>query len=154
MSRVTTTRVVLDGEHTRLFRRKFALHVLDGPDRGRSVTTSKETVTVGSASQNDLVLSDPAVSRHHLRVEATPGGFQLTDLDSSNGTTVGDGDLELGQILAHGAVDLRLGQTRLRFTPLAEEEDVPIPNTDRFGDLIGVSPAMRELFQTLESVSQ
>jgi len=147
----TTTRVKLDGSRPRLFRRRFSLQVLEGPDRGAQLTTARETVSVGSASQNDLVLTDSSVSRHHLRVEATPRGFQLTDLDSTNGTTLGQ--LELRQILAHGPVELHLGQSLVRFAPLAEEEEVPLPTIDRFGDVLGCSPAMLELFRNLENIA-
>jgi transcriptional regulator with GAF, ATPase, and Fis domain len=149
--KTATTRVKLDGDRPRLFRRKFTLQVLEGPDRGSSLTSAKDTVTVGSSPKNDLVLADAAVSRHHLRVEATPRGFMLSDLDSTNGTTVGT--LQLQQALAHGPVELRIGESTLRFTPLAEEEEVLIPATDHYGPVLGRSPAMRELFCQLEMIA-
>ncbi|MCA9667762.1 MAG: sigma 54-dependent Fis family transcriptional regulator [Myxococcales bacterium] len=147
-----TIRVQSPGEGQRLFRRKFMLQVLEGPDKGEQLITAGETTTVGSADWNDMVLNDPSVSRHHLRIKITPDGFALTDLDSTNGTTAGN--LELRQALILGPLDLRLGDTKLRFTPLSEEEEVPLPSVDHFGEVIGRSAAMRELFRKLERVAE
>lgn len=48
-----------------------------------------ETVfRVGRVSDNELVLSDPNVSRHHAELRPIPGGYQLVDLHSTNGTKV------------------------------------------------------------------
>jgi two-component system response regulator GlrR len=148
--KTTTTRVVQDGDRPRLFRRKLTLQVLEGADAGASLTTSKERITVGSAPQNDLVLKDPAVSRYHLRVEVTPLGYQLTDLESTNGSFLQG--LRLGQVLIQGAQDLELGESRLRLAPIGEEEEIPILDSDRFGDVLGKSMSMRELFGQLASV--
>lgn len=46
----------------------------------------KTTVTIGRGSDNDLVLNEAAVSRNHARLERTAGGWQVTDLNSSNGS--------------------------------------------------------------------
>jgi len=43
---------------------------------------------VGRVSDNELVLSDPNVSRHHAELRPIPGGYQLVDLQSTNGTKV------------------------------------------------------------------
>jgi DNA-binding NtrC family response regulator len=150
--KTTTTRVVKDGERLRLFRRKLTLQVLEGADEGASLTSSKERITVGSAPQNDLVLKDPAVSRYHLRVEVTPLGYQLTDLESTNGTFIGG--LRLGQVLIQGAQDLQIGESRLRLATVGEEEEIPILDSDRFGEVLGRSMAMRELFSQLASVAK
>ena len=45
-------------------------------------------LTVGRAAENDLVLADPEVSRHHARLEADGDGWRVVDLDSTNGTWV------------------------------------------------------------------
>ena len=140
MTTTTTARVRLDGDRPRLYRRKFRLQVLQGPDRGREITTSRERVSVGVAEQNDLVLTDPAVSRHHLRIEVTPEGYLLTDLESTNGTDVGG--LGLRQLVARGMVDLKLGETQLRFCPIGEEEEIPLASDDRFGEVLGRSVAI------------
>ncbi len=43
---------------------------------------------IGRALDNELVVSDLQVSRHHAEFRATPGGFEIVDLGSHNGTYV------------------------------------------------------------------
>lgn len=43
-------------------------------------------LTIGKASDNDLVVDDIHVSRHHARAVAAQGGFLVEDLNSLNGT--------------------------------------------------------------------
>ena len=45
-------------------------------------------VTIGRADDNDLVLADPEVSRHHARLEPDGQGWRAIDLESTNGTWV------------------------------------------------------------------
>ncbi len=148
-----TTRVVEDERGRRFFRRKFALEVLEGPDRQKRLVSAAACTSVGTAPSNDLVLTDPSVSRFHLRIEITPRGFLLTDLDSTNGTQLGALRLLQGMIGAQAATTLRLGDTILRFAPL-EEEEVPLAGQEHCGALLGRSPAMRELFRRLEAVAR
>ncbi len=52
---------------------------------------------IGRALENELVVSDLQVSRHHAEFHATPGGrFEIRDLGSHNGTYVN------GQPIAKG----------------------------------------------------
>lgn len=47
------------------------------------------TVKIGRQADNDIVISDPGVSRHHAHVVAgANGSYLVKDLDSTNGTTV------------------------------------------------------------------
>jgi hypothetical protein len=59
------------------------------PDgRGRRFIVDGGSLTIGRASDNDLVLDDRRVSRHHARLQARRGMLVLTDLDSANGSRV------------------------------------------------------------------
>ena len=51
-------------------------------------TLRSSMVTVGRAEDNDLVLGDPEVSRHHARLEPDGQGWRAVDLGSTNGTWV------------------------------------------------------------------
>jgi hypothetical protein len=51
-------------------------------------TLRASPVTVGRAEDNDLVLADPEVSRHHARLEPDGKGWRAVDLGSTNGTWV------------------------------------------------------------------
>jgi pSer/pThr/pTyr-binding forkhead associated (FHA) protein len=46
------------------------------------------SITIGRTSDNDIVLDDNMVSRHHARLELQANTYVLTDLGSANGTWV------------------------------------------------------------------
>jgi hypothetical protein len=55
-------------------------------------------VTVGRAEDNDLVLANPEVSRHHARLEPDGKGWRAVDLGSTNGTWVNGVRLDAASI--------------------------------------------------------
>ena len=55
---------------------------------GRRVQLNGGPLAIGRAPDNDLVLDDRRVSRHHARLQARRGMLVLTDLDSANGSRV------------------------------------------------------------------
>jgi transcriptional regulator with GAF, ATPase, and Fis domain len=55
--------------------------------------------------------------------------------------------------IVSGPVHLQLGETTLAVTPLSETVDREQATSDRFGDLLGTSPCMRELFADLERIA-
>ena len=64
----------------------------------------------------------------------------------------------IGPILVHDVVipeatEIIIGDTTLMLTPLDTVEEVKLASTDRFGPVLGKSPAMRELFSKLEAVA-
>src|SRR5437764_7679991 len=63
--------------------------VARGPGEGKSVDTSHPLIRIGSAEDNDLVISDRSVSRHHLEVRRHKGQYFVVDLGSTNGTYIG-----------------------------------------------------------------
>jgi hypothetical protein len=58
----------------------------DGSDR--QIVLDGRPLTIGRATDNDMVLRDSRVSRHHARLQGRRGTLVLTDLGSSNGTRV------------------------------------------------------------------
>ena len=74
-----------------------------------------ERTTVGKAPENDIVLvDDPTASHLHAMLERFPAGWCVTDLGSSNGTSVNGERIWASRHLRHGD-EIRLGQTRLIF---------------------------------------
>lgn len=74
-----------------------------------------ETLTIGrDPARADIVLNDPAVSARHARIHYENERFVIYDLDSTNGTFLGDYRLDR-QPLVEGD-ELRLGNTWLLFT--------------------------------------
>jgi ABC-type multidrug transport system ATPase subunit/ABC-type multidrug transport system permease subunit len=54
------------------------------PTRIRPLPT--RTLRIGRGSDNDLVVPDLTVSRHHAELRAGPAGYEIVDLSSHNGT--------------------------------------------------------------------
>ena len=101
---------------------RFALRVLDGLDKGKEhVCNSAADVSVGTAESNQLVLTDPTVSRYHFVLHVDPTGVQLRDLGSTNGTTLGT--YRVGSAYLKSGAVLTVGMTRIRYDELAEQLD-------------------------------
>lgn len=65
------------------------LIVEGGPDRGKEISVRTAGIRVGRSSNNDVVLSDPVMSRFHCRIFFKPNeGLWVEDLGSANDTLV------------------------------------------------------------------
>jgi DNA-binding NtrC family response regulator len=125
------------------------LVVIEGDDMGRAVTLEDREVVVGSGEGADLLLRDERVSRRHLSVQALPdGGFQVRDLGSRNGTLY-QGSAITEAVVPSGAT-LKVGHTFVRIQPQPRSLEIPPSQSFRFGEMVGVSLAMREVFAVLE----
>jgi len=65
---------------------KVRVEVTRGPDAGAKLDTAGQPVRIGTADDNDLVLTDDSVSRQHCEVEPVAGGMRVRDAGSTNGT--------------------------------------------------------------------
>jgi Nif-specific regulatory protein len=72
------------------------------------------TVTVGRAATNQIVIKDERASRNHAEIFLTRGNWTLRDLDSRNGTFVGERQVRGDYTLAPGDV-VRIAQCQLAF---------------------------------------
>lgn len=91
------------------------LFVARGEDRGKALELDgAAAVKVGRSEECDLVLTEPRASATHLQVAWQPEeGYQLIDLESSNGTLVNE-RLADEQLLQH--LDrIRIGDTVVTF---------------------------------------
>ena len=134
-----------------LILKKARFVVTRGKDKGKAIVLQKPLVTIGTLPENDLVLTDPTVSRHHAVVEEKADGYVLRDLSSTNGTFLEGARIREGYLAAGSAI--RLGETDITFSPLEERIETVQSSADRFGDLIGPSLPMREIFGILERVA-
>jgi two-component system response regulator GlrR len=115
-----------------------------------SATIARRTV-VGSAAQADLVIDDRTVSRLHAELEPRDDGLWARDLSSRNGTVVDGVRVGLARIGDRSRV--KLGAAELLFDDPPVETSVELSSEERFGPLLGRSPAMRELFAVLAKVA-
>ena len=73
-----------------------------------------QTVTVGRAPTNQIVIKDERCSRCHAELFQSEGTWTLRDLDSRNGTIVGETLVRGDQPLAPGDV-IHIGRSQLAF---------------------------------------
>ena len=83
-----------------------AILIIIQPDENpREVEVSGDVVSIGRALDNTICIEgDTNVSRYHAEIVARDGGFWVTDLGSSNGTTVNDEPVEFERKLQDGDV--------------------------------------------------
>jgi DNA-binding NtrC family response regulator len=122
--------------------------VISGPDEGREALLGA-SLEVGTDAGCGLVIrGDPSISRKHLLVSVIEGGIIVRDLNSKNGTYFAGSRLQEAEIPL-GAV-LRLGQTEIAVQARTHTREVGPSDARSFGDLVGESVAMREVFALLE----
>ncbi len=129
---------------------QLSVVVARGPDAGRQVDAAPEaSAQVGSASDNDLVLTDPKVSRYHLELAPSPEGISVRDLGSLNGTFVGATRVRDG-VVARGA-QLKIGDTLLVVD--AVQAARPREAAPAVPGLVYASARMREVARAIERLA-
>jgi hypothetical protein len=91
-----------------------SLQPLTGDMAGRAFNISKTLLSIGRGLDNDLVIDDARVSRHHAQVTFRHGHYLLRDLRSTNGTFVNNQPVE-AVVLASGDL-ISIGGFELTFT--------------------------------------
>ena len=124
-----------------------------GQTAPRSVVLDGEFFRIGSHPVNNLVLTDPLVSRFHCSLGRTATGFRITDSGSLNGTRVGgvrvrDADLPLPECR------IELGDTVVRVRDLGAVSQATVSAMLSLGSLYGVSVPMRRLFELIKRVAK
>jgi DNA-binding NtrC family response regulator len=122
-----------------------------GPSAGCGLAMASSLATVGRHSTNDLVLDDPRVSGVHLELRRVGPRIHVRDALSTNGTWIGSHrvfEIEL----APGA-ELTVGSTVLRIETDDEIAPAKLSARESFGNLVGRSTPMRELFAVLERIA-
>jgi DNA-binding NtrC family response regulator len=141
----------VDGHPRTLHLRTLHLRVNPGGDDERELQFDQNTITIGSKDDNEIVLEDGTVSRKHCRIVQADDTYVAEDLDSTNGTYINGvrikrAYLEPGSVLA-------VGNTRIEFNPVDQEVSVEPSESDRFGEIVGESVQMREIFDILDKIS-
>ena len=128
------------------------LRAKEGPGKDRALSLTRAIATIGRHSTCDLALPDPRVSGVHLELRRVDDRVHVRDAGSTNGTWLGPHritDVEL----AVGA-ELMVGDTLLRLEMDDTASRAAVSPDQSFGDLVGASTAMREIFATLDRVAK
>jgi len=127
------------------------LRVVTGADAGLEMSLGLPNVRIGTSPDNDLVLTDRAVSRRHAEIRMTPNGLLLRDLGSTNGTFIND--VRITEAYIPPDAECRLGYSNLLIRQRTEERKVAVPRQDHLGELVGSSERMRELYGLIRAVA-
>jgi two-component system response regulator GlrR len=146
------TRQITDGEALLLRRHRLRLTVEKGPDRKLRRELDGDRIVIGTHDTCDLPLTDRTVSRQHCEIALVPEGYAIRDLDSTNGTFLDEG-VRVREVIVDREVKIRLGDTVVRVSPLAETVDIPLGHDIRCGPLLGRSAAMRRVFDIVRRVA-
>jgi DNA-binding NtrC family response regulator len=141
----------VDGEPRTLHLRKLRLEINPGAETGRDLQFDQNIITIGSKDDNDVVLEDETVSRHHCRIVQQEDAFVAEDLDSTNGTFINGVRIDRA-FLEPGSV-LAVGNSRIELHPVDQEVSVEPSSEEQFGEIVGQSVEMREIFDILDKIS-
>lgn len=102
----------------------FRLVMRRGPQPNQVYELNKDVITLGRDITNDIVINDPEVSRHHLRITRDANGFTIDDLGSTNGTFINGQRITAPKSLSNGDMvglgeTVTLGYERARQAPAA-----------------------------------
>src|SRR5688572_25656799 len=125
--------------------------VTEGPDQGKRFTSQSERLTVGTATDNDLALTDPSVSRYHLELARAGDRVSVRDVGSTNGT------LAAGVAIGRGTVapgtSLKIGRTTIEVSD-GQTLELELHPGESFGPLKGRTEVMRRLMTRVAKVAK
>ena len=143
----TISTKLLDGPSARLIIDQAEVRVVGGPDRGAKLALGADNVVIGSSPNCDLVLHDSTVSGRHAEVVATPRGYYISDLGSTNGLLLGTTAID--RIPLQDGIRLILGESAIAIHSLGTQLTVPLIKSGEFAGLIARSVKMRAFAATL-----
>jgi transcriptional regulator with GAF, ATPase, and Fis domain len=94
----------------------------------RTFELRRATVTFGRARTCTVSLEDVSLSRTHAQIEAEPGGVFLRDLNSRNGTFLGDERVD--RVALSEGDEIRIGNTRIVYHGQAEAGELTGPASE------------------------
>jgi DNA-binding NtrC family response regulator len=129
---------------------EFHLVLVNTDDAGRSWPVG-DVLRIGKATDNELALEHPTVSRNHLVIRRQGDQFLVQDLGSTNGTFIDGAQVREG-FLRPGAL-LEVGDVQLRLQPRLMSLEVNPSAEHRLGDLVGASLPMRQVFALIQRIA-
>jgi pSer/pThr/pTyr-binding forkhead associated (FHA) protein len=86
------------------------LVITDGSRTGMEMPLGRGPITIGRASESNVVIRDDYTSTNHARLELRNDGWIITDLDSTNGTFL-DGQRVTTPMLVRDGTPITIGTT-------------------------------------------
>jgi tetratricopeptide (TPR) repeat protein len=101
------------------------VEIVQGNEKGRAYRFEKDMLSFGRGLDNDVVVTDIAVSRRHLKMSRQGNAVTLEDLGSGNGTLVNGAKVRVQQL--QGTDRVEVGNTIFRIVFPGEESFPPQP---------------------------
>ena len=151
MEHLTGTRIRREATPATVNLRRCKLVVIKGAQRGTEFVIAGDVIRIGKAPENDLVLADEAVSRAHFEIVRDAKGYLVRDLKSTNGTFLDGAEVKEAYLRAGSVISA--GACELKFTPFEERIEILPSEKEQLGEMVGKSPAMREIFGLIERIA-
>jgi transcriptional regulator with GAF, ATPase, and Fis domain len=151
MEHLTGTRIRREATPATVNLRRCKLVVIKGAQRGTEFVIAGDVIRIGKAPENDLVLADETVSRVHFEIVRDAKGYLVRDMKSTNGTFLDSAEVKEAYLRA-GSV-IKAGEVELKFTPFEERIEILPSEKEALGEMVGKSPAMREIFGLVEKIA-
>jgi len=151
MEHLTGTRIRREATPATVNLRRCKLVVIKGAQRGTEFVIAGDVFRIGKAPENDLAIVDETVSRVHFEIVRDAKGYLVRDLRSTNGTFLDGAEVKEAYLRA-GSV-ITAGACELKFTPFEERIEILPSEKEALGDMVGKSPAMREIFGLVERIA-
>jgi DNA-binding NtrC family response regulator len=148
----SSTKITYEGGRpTAITLRRLQLLVIHPDGKRENRTFDQDVVTIGAVEDNDLVLPDETVSRNHARIWLDGDSYIVTDLGSTNGSFINR--VRIREAFLKPDQVINIGETEIRFVPVAEKVKIVPSDKQRFGDLVGRSDRIREIYSILERIA-
>ena len=141
----------IDGRPDTLSLRRIQLVLEPHSSSPRTLSFDQDVITLGSMQDNDVHLKDDTVSRYHCRILQDDHHTMLVDLGSTNGTHING--VRVKEAFLSPGMTIAVGNTQMRYHPVTEQIQVTPSQQEIFGDIVGRSVKMREIFGIIEKIA-
>ena len=127
-----------------------SISFLTGPLAGSVFQISKPEITIGRDPTNDIVISDPSVSRRHVRLMHNGGQWSIEKLAMQNIVTVNQRDVRQAVVSDRDAIGLGTGTTFLLLVSspqISSEQRIAAPSALQSPPLEQLQPTPRQPMQ-------
>ena len=105
---------IKNGDRKRVLKKSFGLEVIDSGDNNNlkkgGIVPIRGVLTMGRKDDNTVILTDPYISGHHVKIYTKNTDCYIEDLGSTNGTILNEKKLEGKQYLNLGD-EIKIGSS-------------------------------------------
>ncbi|MBW2028476.1 MAG: FHA domain-containing protein [Deltaproteobacteria bacterium] len=131
------------------------LHILNGPDRGKSFDLSGDITLIGRSPDNDVQIMDRTVSRTHLKILRKGTGFFIEDMESRNGTFYNGDRVEPGREVAlKEGIPIIIGMTVVCVGKGCVEQIMPFLDSIELSAADGAAATSQARHQRIKTVQK